>query len=85
MDVNQICLEYLNMKVETAKRKPDLIRKLIIILQAKKNNIAQISILLNMREVTVKNHLNNYEDGYVKPKPISEEQLKRINKYLKLD
>jgi ribosome-binding protein aMBF1 (putative translation factor) len=82
MSVEQICEDYLNIKLETAKRKPDnLIRLIEVLIEVKGWSVSKVADKLNSRPETIE----KYRKKKVQPKELSDEMQQRMFKYLKLN
>jgi ribosome-binding protein aMBF1 (putative translation factor) len=82
MSVEQICEDYLNIKLETAKRKPDnLIRLIELLIEVKGWSVSKVADKLNSRPETIE----KYRKKKVQPKELSDEMQQRMFKYLKLN
>lgn len=86
MNVAKICEDYLNVKLDTAIKKPELLYKLIVILQAKRLSIKEIAETIGLKVDTIARHLERNKLVYnSEPKPLSADQQQRINSYLKIE
>ena len=86
MNVAKICEDYLNVKLETALKKPELLYKLIVILQAKRLSIKEIAETIGVKVDTIARYIERNKLVYNSdPKPLSAEQQQRINKFLKIE
>jgi ribosome-binding protein aMBF1 (putative translation factor) len=81
MTVEQICEDYLNIKLETAKKKPDnLIRLIEVLIEVKGWSVSKVADKLNSRPETIE----KYRKKKVQPKELSDEMQQRIFNYLKI-
>jgi ribosome-binding protein aMBF1 (putative translation factor) len=82
MTVEQICEDYLNIKLETAKKKPDnLIRLIEVLIEVKGWSVSKVADKLNSRPETIE----KYRKKKVQPKELSDEMQQRIFKYLRIN
>jgi ribosome-binding protein aMBF1 (putative translation factor) len=82
MSVEQICEDYLNIKLETAKKKPDnLIRLIEVLIEVKGWSVSKVADKLNSRPETIE----KYRKKKVQPKELSYEMQQRMFKYLRID
>jgi ribosome-binding protein aMBF1 (putative translation factor) len=81
MSVEQICEDYLNIKLETAKKKPDnLIRLIEVLIEVKGWSVSKVADKLNSRPETIE----KYRKKKVQPKELSYDQQRRMFNYLKI-
>jgi IS30 family transposase len=86
MNVAKICEDYLNVKLETAIKKPELLYKLIVILQAKRLSIKEIAETIGVKVDTIARYIERNKLVYnLEFKPLSVDQQQRINKFLKIE
>lgn len=86
MNVSKICEDYLNVKLDTAIKKPELLYKLIVILQAKRLSIKEIAEMVGVKVDTIARYIERNKLVYnLEPKPLSVDQQQRINKFLKIE
>lgn len=86
MNVAKICEDYLNVKLETAIKKPELLYKLIVILQAKRLSIKEIAETIGVKVDTIARYIERNKLVYSsEPKPLSIDQQQRINRFLKIE
>jgi len=81
MTVDQICEDYLNIKLETAKKNPDnLIRLIEVLIEVKGWSVSKVADKLNSRPETIE----KYRKKKVQPKELSYDQQQKMFKYLKI-
>jgi ribosome-binding protein aMBF1 (putative translation factor) len=82
MSVKQICEDYLNISLATAKKKPDnLIRLIEVLIEVKGWSVSKVADKLNSRPETIE----KYRKKKVQPKELSYEMQQRMFKYLRIN
>jgi hypothetical protein len=85
MNAEQICIDYLNVTLHTAKKKPELLYKIIHILQVQRLTVVEIAKHLDIKVDTVMKYLERGAMYKATPQQLSYEQQLRINKFLKIE
>jgi ribosome-binding protein aMBF1 (putative translation factor) len=82
VSVEQICEDYLNISLATAKKKPEnLIRLIEVLIEVKGWSVSKVADKLNSRPETIE----KYRNKKVQPKELSYEMQQRMFKYLRID
>jgi orotate phosphoribosyltransferase-like protein len=85
MNAEQICIDYLNVTLHTAKKKPELLYKIIHILQVKQLTAVDIAKHLDIKVDTVMKYLERGAMYKATPQQLTYDQQVKINKFLKIE